>query len=183
MFSKLTLLATIVLAVIVMNAQDKLPELQKAQKALKNSLIKYAPYVSSVKFEQCRVLITLSSPGVGTFLGNGGSSSGGGFPTDDASVYLSSGSKAEYLRVDEFEHYVLNLEQLNPKNITLISPYRKDISRVDLTDSRGKNAIGIRRKDKIDATFVFTFFVKEKNADETVKAMQEAIDQCSALKH
>lgn len=159
-------------------AQGNDADLQKAQKAMKDSLIKHAPYVSSVKFVKCRVLITLSSPGVGTFLGNGGNAPGGGFSGDDASGYLSSGSKAEYVRGDEFEHYEMDLARLNPKNITLIPPYRKDLSRVDLVDTSGKSAIGIRRKNKLEPRPVFTFFVKEKAGEETVKALQEALNQC-----
>lgn len=146
---------------------------------MKDSLIKNAPYVSSVKFAECRVLITLSSSGGTVSSGStGASAAGGGFPTDEASGYLTTGAKGESIRAEVYEHYELDLAHLNPSNITLIPPYKKDLSRVDLTDTSGKNAIALRRKDKLEPRPVFTFFVKEKTADDTVKALQEALNQC-----
>ncbi len=177
----LTLLLFIPSALTV--AQGKDVDLEKAQKALKDNLIKNAPAVSSVRFERCRALITLSLPGGGTFTGSGGNEPGGGFPRDEASASLSNGTKGEFIRTDVYEHFEIDLSRINPRNITLTPAYRKGLSRVDLADTGEKDAIFTRHKDKLEPHPVFTFFVKEKGAEESVKALQDAINLCESQGH
>lgn len=157
------------------SGQSTAREMSDAQKALRKALYD-APWVRSVKFEDCRVSIK-------TEIRRAYSSAAGGsnsFPPGEASLNLSAG--ADQFGWDSIHHqYVLDLSILDAARVTIHPSLRKGTSVFTFTDEP-KGLITAKRPDEMLQKFrpgVYVLATKTKSVEKTLRAFENITKLCS----
>ncbi|HVF47863.1 MAG TPA: hypothetical protein VNA17_09885 [Pyrinomonadaceae bacterium] len=149
-------------------------EVIDAQKALKKALYE-APWVRSVKFDDCRVSIKTETRRAFSSAAGGSNS----FPPGESSLNLSAG--ADQFGWDSIHHqYVLDLSLLDTAKVTVHPSLRKGTSVFTFTDEP-KGLITAKRPDEMLQKFrpgVYVLAAKTKSVDKTLRALENITKLC-----
>lgn len=156
------------------SGQSPAREVSDAQKALKKALYD-APWVRSVKFDDCRVSIKTETRRAFSS-GVGGSNS---FPPGESPLNLSAG--ADQFGWDSIHHqYVLDLTLLDPAKVTVHPSIRNGTSVLTFTDEP-KGLITAKRPDAMLQKFrpgVYVLAAKTKSVEKTLRALANITQLC-----
>ena len=175
--------ALMLLCPVLVSGQTASPTLTEAQQSLKKILDKYAPYISSVKFDACRV--SIRSVSRQAYWSGSRPSAGASaiFPRDDSANYLTGGGD-NLVFEGKFSVYELDLAKLDASKL-LIGQRSKALASITIEDSLG-GAIVAKKPDEMLRQFFpgkYTIVTKTKSIEKTVQAFQDVAKACSAVQN
>lgn len=161
-------------------AQSGEVELKKAQKALKNVLIKDAPWIYSVKFDGCRMSLR---SGTETYWSPSSSSSSEAGRTgyfSDEGRFTGGPDKLVFGR--SLDNYSIDLRALDAAKIkTTVYARNKSQTLFDLPNSDGRIVTAITPNDTRErfAHDIYRIAVKTKSVDKLQNAFRNIAGICS----
>ena len=166
------------LSVITVCGQDNIGALKKAQKAVKNSLMKNSPSVYRVGFDGCNMSLRLSS-GYSYSSGGTGGFVGGGFPQDGFSSAMSAGPDTYGISNWKLERYDVDLSLIPTSAVKISTSLINRYSRVVISDN---GSIRKRISKKFETSPAIAFSIKTNAAGSFETALADLIGVCSATK-
>ncbi len=166
---------------VLVSGQNASPTLSEAQRSLKRLLDKDAPYVSSVKFDGCRLSIRSVSRQSYWSGSRPSSTVAGSFPRDDSANYLSGGGD-QLIFEGRSSVYEFDLAKLDASKLLIGPISKKGLASITIEDEPA----GLMVAKKPDAMLTmfqpgrYIIVTKKKSVERTVQAFQDLAEACSA---